>query len=217
MTRRPKTIGTTEVPKFIESVEVVTVVPTEASADTIEKPKTKKTTEEQPKLLSPPVVVELPKLSTTAPATPKKRRMASVLDVVLESMKTPTPAVAEVSGKKIKDTKEETTASAASAHAKAGPSRATPIRLMEESLLEKSASPAPEAPPQGNLEYIVRHASEKELSSEQISKVQHYAKELKYPQGPLVYGGDNEDDFLYYLPDSKEINFCREMMDNIGY
>jgi hypothetical protein len=82
MTRRPKPIGTTKVPKFIESAEVVPVVPTEASADTIEKPKTKKTTEEQPKLLSPLVVVELPKLSTTATATPKKRRMASVLDVV---------------------------------------------------------------------------------------------------------------------------------------
>jgi hypothetical protein len=76
-------------------------------------------------------------------------------------LKTPTPAAAEVSGKKIKDTKEETTASAASAHAEAGPSGATPIRLMEESLPEKSASPAPEAPPQGNLEYIVRHALEK--------------------------------------------------------
>jgi hypothetical protein len=33
----------------------------------------------------------------------------------------------------------------------------------------------------------------------------------------LVYEGDNEDDFLYYLPDSKQINVCREMMDNMGY
>jgi hypothetical protein len=33
----------------------------------------------------------------------------------------------------------------------------------------------------------------------------------------LVYGGNDEDDFLYYLPDSKEINVCREMMDNMGY
>jgi hypothetical protein len=47
--------------------------------------------------------------------------------------------------------------------------------------------------------------------------VQHYAKELKYLQGSLVYEGDNEDDFLYCLPDSKEINVCREMMDNMGY
>jgi hypothetical protein len=33
----------------------------------------------------------------------------------------------------------------------------------------------------------------------------------------LVYGGDDEDDFLYYLPDNKEINICLEMADNIGY
>jgi hypothetical protein len=33
----------------------------------------------------------------------------------------------------------------------------------------------------------------------------------------LVYGGDNEDDFLYCLPDSKEVNVCREMMDNMEY
>jgi hypothetical protein len=47
--------------------------------------------------------------------------------------------------------------------------------------------------------------------------VQHLAKELKYHHGPLVYGGDDEHDFLYCLPDSKEINVCREMMDNMGY
>ena len=33
----------------------------------------------------------------------------------------------------------------------------------------------------------------------------------------MVYRGGNEDDFLYCLPDSKEVNVCREMMDNMGY
>jgi hypothetical protein len=47
--------------------------------------------------------------------------------------------------------------------------------------------------------------------------VQHYAKDLKYPRGSLVYGRNDEDDFLYCLPDNKEINVCWEMMDNIGY
>jgi hypothetical protein len=32
-----------------------------------------------------------------------------------------------------------------------------------------------------------------------------------------VYGGNDEDDYLYYLPDNKEIDVCREMMDNMGY
>jgi hypothetical protein len=33
----------------------------------------------------------------------------------------------------------------------------------------------------------------------------------------LVYGRNDEDDFLYCLLNSKEINVCREMMDNMGY
>jgi hypothetical protein len=32
-----------------------------------------------------------------------------------------------------------------------------------------------------------------------------------------VYNGDDEDDFIYYLPDNKEIHVCREMADNVGY
>ena len=47
--------------------------------------------------------------------------------------------------------------------------------------------------------------------------MQHYARDLKYPQGSLVYGGSDEDDFLYFVPDSKEIHVYREMMDNVGY
>jgi hypothetical protein len=67
------------------------------------------------------------------------------------------------------------------------------------------------------VEFIVRHASGKQLSEEQVAEVQHYAMDLKYPLGSLVYGGNDEDDFLYCLLDSKEIHVCREMMDNIGY
>jgi hypothetical protein len=32
-----------------------------------------------------------------------------------------------------------------------------------------------------------------------------------------VYGGDDEDDFLYFSPNNKEIHVCQEMADNIGY
>jgi hypothetical protein len=55
------------------------------------------------------------------------------------------------------------------------------------------------------------------ISAEQVAETKHYAKELKCPHGSLVYGGDNDDDFLYCLPDGKEINVCREMMDHMGY
>jgi hypothetical protein len=37
------------------------------------------------------------------------------------------------------------------------------------------------------------------------------------PQGSLVYNGTDEDDFLYCLPDNKEIFVCREMMRNMGF
>jgi hypothetical protein len=33
----------------------------------------------------------------------------------------------------------------------------------------------------------------------------------------LVYGGNDEGDFLYCLPNSKEVNVCREMMNNMGF
>jgi hypothetical protein len=90
------------------------------------------------------------------------------------------------------------------------------ITLEEESASEKSKSPAPEASTR-ELEFIVRHASGKQLSEKQVAEVQHYARDLKYPRGSLMYGGDDEDDFLYCMPDNKEIHVCREMADNIGY
>jgi hypothetical protein len=162
-------------------------------------------------------VTELPKLSATATTTPRKRRMDSVLDVVLESMKTQTPVSAETLGGKIEDAREVVTTSASSAHAEAGTLEAALVKLVGESLPGKPTTYAPEAPPQGDLNFIVRHASGKQLSAEQLAETQHYAKELKYHQGASVYGGDNEDDFLYCLPDSKEVDVCREMMGNMGY
>jgi hypothetical protein len=33
----------------------------------------------------------------------------------------------------------------------------------------------------------------------------------------LVYGGNDEDDFLYYLPNNKEVNVCHEMMNKMEF
>ena len=63
----------------------------------------------------------------------------------------------------------------------------------------------------------MRHASRKKLSKEQIAEAQHYTRDMQYLRGSLVYGGDDEDDFLYCPPDNKEIHVCREMADNVGY
>jgi hypothetical protein len=149
--------------------------------------------------------------------TPRKRRMASVLDAVLKSTKMPTPVSTEAPVDKIEDLREVTTISASPIHIEVGPSGTKPVELAKESLSKKQTSPIPKASSQGDLEYIVRHASGKQLSEVQMAEAQHYTKDLKYPRGSLIYGGDDEDDFLYCLPDNKEINVCREMMDNMGY
>jgi hypothetical protein len=63
----------------------------------------------------------------------------------------------------------------------------------------------------------VRHASGKQLSEERIAKARQYARDLKYPQGSLVYNDTDEDDFLYCLLDNKKIYVCWEMMRNMGF
>jgi hypothetical protein len=68
-----------------------------------------------------------------------------------------------------------------------------------------------------DIDYIVRHTSGKKLSEEEILEAKHYAQKLKYPKGALVFNGTNEDDFLYSLPDNKEISVCREIAKSMGF
>jgi hypothetical protein len=83
-------------------------------------------------------------------------------------------------------------------------------------LSEKNAIPIPEASSEA-LDYIVRHASGKKLSAEEKGEAQYYAQRLKYPKGALIFNGSGEEDFLYCLPDSKEISVCREMRKSFGF
>jgi hypothetical protein len=80
----------------------------------------------------------------------------------------------------------------------------------------KDKYPIPEVPSK-DLDFIIRHASRKKLSEEEIKEAKHYARELKYPKGALVYNGMDEDDFLYCLSDNKEIFVCLEMAKNMGF
>jgi hypothetical protein len=169
LTRRPKlhslektaVVPTMEKVKFIKSVEVVNLametiptMPVEDSVDPVKESGPMKTTEEQPKLLSPPAVGGLLKLSTTATTTPRKRMMASVLDAVLESMKTPTAASIEASGEKIEDARKVVTASIAYIHVEAGPSGVAPVKLMGESS-RKAHITCSRSTSLGDLNYIV--------------------------------------------------------------
>jgi hypothetical protein len=81
---------------------------------------------------------------------------------------------------------------------------------------EKIETPAPEASNK-SIDYIIRHASGKVLSQEEMLEAQHYAQKLKYPKGALVFNGSGEEDLLYGLPDNKEIFVCREIAKSIGF
>jgi hypothetical protein len=158
--------------------------------------------------------------------------MASVLDV-LETIKasSSTPGkIAKASKTQIEtETKlTEVEAILSQADAKAGTSvpakeksSETGEKAMEEEGIEqilpkKAVAPVPEASSEVP-DYIIRHASGKRLSEEEIFEAKHYARELKYPEGALVFNGTDEDDFLYCLPDNKELSICREMASSMGF
>jgi hypothetical protein len=221
-----------------QKAEEPTVMPKVPSAELTES-KTNKAEElkiEGAKMLealSPSVEVTVPKAQKGLAATPKRRRMANVLDV-LESVKalssTPLEKIAEAS--KIQAEAErkpvEIEAAVGLISAKAGPSgptekspseieeKATEEEVIEQTFPKKVATPAPEALRE-IIEYIIRHASGKRLSEEEEREAQYYAQKLKYPKGALVFNGSREEDFLYCLPDSKKISVCREMGRSFGF
>jgi hypothetical protein len=110
LTHRPKRIKTTKVPRPIEgsssASEPSRFDPVEARAELAEEPKPKKAIE-QPMAPSPLEQMELPKASKIPAATPKMRRMASVLDTVMKSAKLATPASApDTEGEALKKSSE---------------------------------------------------------------------------------------------------------------
>jgi hypothetical protein len=195
--------------------------PAKTKEKTAEKPELRKSAE-QSKTSSPPQELELPKVSKIPAITPKRRRMASVLDVVMESSKVQTPTSApDRKGEIPKKSSEagmtlDTTEAGPSAPIEAYASEAIPLTLEEENAPKKVKSPAPEVFAE-ELDFIVRHASGKQLSKEQIAEAKQYARDLKYLERSLIYNSTNEGEFLYCLLDDKEISVYREIADNIGY
>jgi hypothetical protein len=188
------------------------------------------------KVLSPSVKIEAGKSQKGPTVTPKRKRMVNVLDV-LETIKS-----LSITPKKTVETSEVSTeaigaeASKQQFETEAGllePSKEQPleteetkvtkaaletekIKMSEPISVEEIDTAAPEAP-SDIQDYIVRHASGKKLSEEEIYEASHYARELKYPKGALVFNGTDEDDFLYCLPDNKELSVCREMARSMGF
>jgi hypothetical protein len=123
LTHRPKCIETTEVPKLIEGSTSISEpsrsVPVEAKTGLAKEPRLKKAVE-QLKALSPPHEVGLPKASRIPAATPRKRR-ASVLDAVMESVKASTPVSTEAPSTEAEILKKSNEIGTAQAISEAGP------------------------------------------------------------------------------------------------
>jgi hypothetical protein len=196
LTHRPRYIEPNIVPEFggetSPAIEAKGPGPTQRIEEPAAMPKTDKI--EEPRIegtktlevLSPSAGVEVPKTQKGLAGTPKRKRMASVLDV-LETIKasSSTPGkVAKASKAQIEtETKlTEAEATMSRADAKAGPSepakeksseigeKAAEEEAIEQILSEKAAAPTPEAPSEV-LDYIIRHASGKRLSEEKILKL----------------------------------------------
>jgi hypothetical protein len=226
----------TQIASITQSAEEPTVMSKEhtvkAVEDKVDKADEPKVEEiiKMPKILSPPIKANLSKVQKASTATPKRRRMANILDVVLETTKALSPAPS----KKIAQSEAKSQAGAETgqaeakamqvqAEAKAEPSVPTetePVapeeKAAEQIAPEKIETPAPKALIE-NVDYIILHASGKKLSEEEILEARHYARKLKYPKEALVFNGSNEDDFLYYLPDNKEISICWEIGRSMGF
>jgi hypothetical protein len=197
-------------------MKMLTVGPVEVENDKAEEPKVEETMK-MPEIVSPPAEAKLPKVQKAPATTPKRRRMASVLDAVLETTKALSPA----------PTRKIAEAAKVQAEAEAGPSAPNETKAVApedkvdqqtsgQSMAEKAKSPVPKALVE-DIDYIVRHASGKKLSEEEILEAKHYAQRLKYPKGALVFNGTNEDDFLFCLPDNKEISVYREIAKSMGF
>jgi hypothetical protein len=228
-----------EAPTTKELEEPQTLLPETkelAEAPSTEKMEEAKASTERVKIseiLSPSVEIGVTKIKKGPTVTPKRKRMVNVLDV-LETIKLPS-----TTPKKTVETSEAlaevSAAEAPKQHTEVGigpsePTKVIPLeaeeakiarsteemKMSEPSLVEEIGTAAPEATSK-IYDYIVRHASGKKLSEEEAFEANHYAKELKYPKGALVFNGTNEEDFLYCLLDNKELSVCREMARSMGF
>jgi hypothetical protein len=157
LTHRPKRDETAKEPrpaKRSSALESSHPTSAEARMELAKEPKPK-IASEQLKVSSPFQGTEVPKIAKIASVTPKRRRMASVLDAVMESTKALTPASAKAPNVEGENTKKSAEASITQVAAEAGPSAPTEARpsdaakasllLEKERATEESESPTPGA------------------------------------------------------------------------
>jgi hypothetical protein len=239
LTHRPRFIEPATVPEFGGETSTATEAKgptlTQKNEEPAMMPKADNIKEievEKTKILevtSPSAGMTVPKAQKDLTATPKRKRMVNVLDVLetIKSSSTTPKKTAEAPKTQIETKTSEDEAVKSQTVAEARPSEPAKEKSLEtgeetkkeatkQILPEKTLSSTPEASSRVP-DYIVRHASGKRLSEEEKREAQHYAQKLKYPKGALIFNGSGEEDLLYCLSDSKEISVCREMSKSFGF
>jgi hypothetical protein len=173
-----------EEPAIMPKVPSVELVETKANKDKAEGSKNEEITK-MPEILSPSTEATAPKTQKSSATTPKRRRMANVLDVVLETAKTlsstPLRKIAEASKAQPKAEIKQAKVEAATIpdETEAGPSESTETEpvVVEEKMTEEMASEeaATTEVSKENIDYITHHASRKRLSQEEKLEALHYA------------------------------------------
>jgi hypothetical protein len=232
LTHRPRYIEPATVPEFVGETSLAIEAKEPTPLQNIEEPAVMSEVEKREEqraeetktseILSPSARVEvpmpMPRAQKDLSTTPKRKRMVNVLDVLetINSSSSTSKIAAEVPKTQI-----EAEAAKSQVEAETGLSEPTKREFLEieketekesakEILSEKTATPIPEASSEAP-NYVLRHASGKNLTKKEKREAQFYAQKLKYPKGALIFNGSGEEDFLYCLPDSKEISVCREM------
>jgi hypothetical protein len=238
LTHRPRYIEPAIVPEFVGETSSATEAKEPTPLPNIEEPamipemeKIEEPRAEEAKtseILSPSseaeVPIPMPRVQKDLTTTPKRKRMVNVLDV-LETIKSSsfTSKIAAEAPK----TQIEAEAGKSQAKTETGLSEPTKREFLETEkekekesaekiLSQEIVTSIPEAS-FGASDYVLRHASGKNLSEKEKGEAHFYAKRLKYPKGALIFNGSGEEDFLYCLPDSKEISVCREMSKSFGF
>jgi hypothetical protein len=204
------------------------LIETRVNEDKAEKSETEEAAK-MPEILSPSAEATVLKVEKSYAITPRRKRMVNVLDI-LETTDFERPSsikkVAESAEVQAEADTRQKKGKAATIEAGTEAEPTVPVETklataeqgaeevppntditFERNMAKEAESLAPEAPSE-YPDYIIRHASGKILSEEENFEAKHYARELKYPKGALVFNGTDEDDFLYCLPDNKELSLC---------
>jgi hypothetical protein len=211
LTHRPRYIEPATVPEFVGETSSATEAKEPTYLQNIEElaamPETEKMEEPTSEVLSPSARVEVPvptpKAQKDLTTTPKRKRMVNVLDV-LETIK----SSSSTSKIAVEAPKTEIEAEAAKSQVETETGLSEPAKRefleigketekesVEEILSEKTAIPIPEASSEAP-NYVLRHASGKNLTEKEKREAQFYAQKLKYPKGALIFNGSGEEDFL---------------------